>query len=169
MVKFLIPLAFFISFSVRTPNIQPNPFDFEIRGGCSNENYEIWALWERENGNYYIGHKEILTYKFVEFENFYKEAKDINAQSLKFFGSLFKFRAGISLTWDKWADMRPCLYLAYKPANVGFELESSGLNNNNFKFWLEHTIKSCSLRFEYNLVNGKEDFWFKTVFKWRVS
>ena len=44
----------FTSFAVRTPNVQPNPDDYEVSIGVSHSNYYINRQWERELGEPYI-------------------------------------------------------------------------------------------------------------------
>ena len=47
-------LVLFGSFSLRTPNIQPNLDDYEISIGIKDPNFYINRQWERELGEYYI-------------------------------------------------------------------------------------------------------------------
>jgi hypothetical protein len=44
----------FSSFAIRTPNIQPNPDDYEVSIGLSHPNFYINRQWERELGGKYI-------------------------------------------------------------------------------------------------------------------
>ena len=50
----LAGVMLFTSFAVRTPNVQPNPDDYEISIGVSHDNYYFNRQWERELGNFYI-------------------------------------------------------------------------------------------------------------------
>ena len=43
----LAGVMFFNSFAVRTPNVQPNPDDYEISVGLSHDNFYINRQWER--------------------------------------------------------------------------------------------------------------------------
>ena len=43
----------FTSFALRTPNVQPNPDDYEVSIGISHPNYFINRQWERELGTLY--------------------------------------------------------------------------------------------------------------------
>ena len=52
----------FTSFAMRTPNIQPNPDDYEFSLGFSNQFYHLNRQWERELGNNYID--DILWFKY---------------------------------------------------------------------------------------------------------
>jgi hypothetical protein len=44
----------FSSFAARTPNVQPNPDDYEVSIGLSHNNFHINRQWERELGEPYI-------------------------------------------------------------------------------------------------------------------
>ena len=50
----LAGLMLFSSFAIRTPNVQPNPDDYEVSVGVSHPNYYINRQWERELGTKYI-------------------------------------------------------------------------------------------------------------------
>ena len=44
----------FGSLAFRTPNVQPNPDDYEVSIGFTNDNYYANRQWERELGTKYI-------------------------------------------------------------------------------------------------------------------
>jgi len=50
----LAGVMLFSSFAVRTPNVQPNPDDYEVSIGLTNKNFHINRQWERELGEFYI-------------------------------------------------------------------------------------------------------------------
>ena len=50
----LAGVMLFSSFAVRTPNVQPNPDDYEISVGLTHKNFHINRQWERELGEFYI-------------------------------------------------------------------------------------------------------------------
>ena len=50
----LVATMLFSSFAIRTPNVQPNPDDYEISVGVNHSNYFINRQWERELGEFYI-------------------------------------------------------------------------------------------------------------------
>ena len=50
----LVGVMLFSSFAIRTPNVQPNPDDYEVSIGLSHPNFYINRQWERELGNKYI-------------------------------------------------------------------------------------------------------------------
>ena len=76
----LTGVMLFTSFAMRTPNVQPNPDDYEFSIGLSKNNYYFKRDWERELGSKYID--DIVWYKFengVYFKPEYmnKESKDV--------------------------------------------------------------------------------------------
>ena len=50
----LAGMLVFGSFSMRTANVQPNPDDYEISFGSSNQYFHLNRQYERELGSYYI-------------------------------------------------------------------------------------------------------------------
>ena len=50
----LVGLMLFSSFAIRTPNVQPNPDDYEVSIGVRHDNFYINRQWERELGEFYI-------------------------------------------------------------------------------------------------------------------
>ena len=50
----LAGVMLFSSFALRTPNVQPNPDDYEISIGLHHKNFYINRQWERELGEFYI-------------------------------------------------------------------------------------------------------------------
>ena len=76
----LAGVMLFSSFAARTPNVQPNPDDYEVSVGFSHDNYYVNRQWERELGEFYID--DLFWYKFdnvlyfkPEYMN--KESKDV--------------------------------------------------------------------------------------------
>ena len=60
----LTGVMLFSSFAVRTPNVQPNPDDYEFSVGLSKDNFYFKRDWERE-----LGHKYIDDLAWFKFEN----------------------------------------------------------------------------------------------------
>tara|TARA_Y100000114_G_scaffold93075_1_gene86486 strand:- start:846 stop:1382 length:537 start_codon:yes stop_codon:yes gene_type:complete len=65
---------------MRTPNVQPNPDDYEFSLGISNENYYLKRDWERELGSKYID--DVIWYKvengvYFKPEYLNKQSKDV--------------------------------------------------------------------------------------------
>ena len=50
----LAGVMLFSSLAVRTPNVQPNPDDYEVSIGFSHPSYYFNRQWERELGSYYV-------------------------------------------------------------------------------------------------------------------
>ena len=50
----LAGVMLFTSFAARTPNVQPNPDDYEVSIGLSNDDFYINRQWERELGSFYV-------------------------------------------------------------------------------------------------------------------
>ena len=58
----LAGVMLFSSFAARTPNAQPNPDDYEVSIGISNDNFYLNRQWERELGEFYID--DLFWYKY---------------------------------------------------------------------------------------------------------
>ena len=76
----LAGVMLFSSFAARTPNVQPNPDDYEVSIGVSHNDFYANRQWERELGEFYID--DLFWYKFdnvlyfkPEYMN--KESKDV--------------------------------------------------------------------------------------------
>ena len=50
----LTGVMLFSSFAIRTPNVQPNPDDYEISIGIDHPSYHLNRQWERELGGQYV-------------------------------------------------------------------------------------------------------------------
>ena len=50
----LVGTMLFTSFAMRTPNVQPNPDDYEFSIGVDNQYFHINRQWEQELGTKYI-------------------------------------------------------------------------------------------------------------------
>ena len=83
----------FTSFAVRTPNVQPNPDDYEISVGIDHSHFHINRQWERE-----LGHKYVDDLVWFKFENgIYWKPEYMNKESrgIKF----------LKMDWrNKWKD-----------------------------------------------------------------
>jgi len=76
----LAGVMLFSSFAARTPNAQPNPDDYEVSVGISNDNFYLNRQWEREVGEFYID--DLFWYKYdngIYFKPEYlnKESQDV--------------------------------------------------------------------------------------------
>ena len=78
----LAGVMLFSSFAIRTPNVQPNPDDYEVSIGVSHSNYYINRQWERELGGKYID--DLVWLKYDDKLYFKPEYRDKQSQSVKY-------------------------------------------------------------------------------------
>ena len=76
----LAGVMLFTSFAMRTPNVQPNPDDYEFSIGLSKDNLYFKRDWERELGNKYID--DLAWFKiengvYIKPEYMNKQSKDV--------------------------------------------------------------------------------------------
>ena len=76
----LVGTMLFSSFAIRTPNVQPNPDDYEISVGVNHSNYFINRQWERELGEFYI---DDLVWGKLEGGGIYFKPEYMNKESQK--------------------------------------------------------------------------------------
>ena len=76
----LAGVMLFTSFAARTPNVQPNPDDYEVSVGISNDNFYLNRQWERELGSFYVDDLFWLKYDnglYIKPEYMNKESRDV--------------------------------------------------------------------------------------------
>ena len=78
----LAGVMLFSSFAARTPNTQPNPDDYEVSVGISNDNFYVNRQWERELGEFYID--DLFWYKFDNGIYFKPEYMDKQSQGVRY-------------------------------------------------------------------------------------
>ena len=78
----LAGVMLFGSFAARTPNVQPNPDDYEISVGLNHENFHINRQWERELGEPYID--DLFWYKFDNILYFKPEYMNKESKGVKY-------------------------------------------------------------------------------------
>ena len=78
----LAGVMLFSSFAARTPNAQPNPDDYEVSVGISNDNFYLNRQWERELGEFYID--DLFWYKFDNGIYFKPEYMDKQSQGVRY-------------------------------------------------------------------------------------
>ena len=86
IILFLLEASLLGSFSLRTPNLQPNPMDWEIRIGAEkSENwiYKLEGIWEKENGKQYKGLEALGYWYGIYGKEYYREVVGINSQELQ--------------------------------------------------------------------------------------
>ena len=89
----LTGVMLFSSFAMRTPNVQPNPDDYEVSIGLSHDSYYFNRQWERELGTKYI---DDLVWIKIDNEVYFKpEYMNKESQGVKY----------LKLDWrNKWKD-----------------------------------------------------------------
>ena len=76
-------LALFISFSVRTAKIEPNPLDYQFAFGVENKYFESDFEYERENGLMYLNLiNKINPHERMSLSQKYIGAKEIDSQTI---------------------------------------------------------------------------------------
>jgi len=78
----LAGVMLFSSFAARTPNVQPNPDDYEVSVGISNDNFYANRQWERELGKFYID--DLFWAKFDNGIYFKPEYMNKESQGVKY-------------------------------------------------------------------------------------
>ena len=90
----LAGVMLFSSFAVRTPNVQPNPDDYEVSIGVSHPAYYFNRQWERELGEPYID--DLFWIKIEDGIYFKPEYMNKESQGVRYF----------KLDWrNKWKDL----------------------------------------------------------------
>ena len=78
----LTGVMLFSSLAVRTPNVQPNPDDYEVSIGLTHKNYHINRQWERELGVKYID--DLIWAKLEDGVYFKPEYMNKESQGVKY-------------------------------------------------------------------------------------
>ena len=78
----LAGVMLFSSFAVRTPNVQPNPDDYEVSIGVSHPSYYFNRQWERELGEKYVD--DLFWVKVDNNVYFKPEYMDKQSKSVKY-------------------------------------------------------------------------------------
>ena len=89
----LAGVMLFSSFAVRTPNVQPNPDDYEVSIGLSHSNFHVNRQWERELGEFYLD--DLVWAKLENGVYFKPEYMNKESQNVKY----------LKMDWrNKWKD-----------------------------------------------------------------
>jgi len=78
----LAGVMLFSSFAMRTPNVQPNPDDYELSVGVSHKYFHANRQWERELGTKYID--DLFWLKFEDGVYFKPEYMNKESQNVKY-------------------------------------------------------------------------------------
>ena len=87
----LVGVMLFSSFSIRTPNYQPNPDDYEVSVGVGHSNYYINRQWERELGTKYIDDLVWAKWDDKSFIYFKPEYMNKQSQNVKYLKLDYRF------------------------------------------------------------------------------
>ena len=170
------------SFSVRTPNDELKPLDYELSIKLNDTNGKIQYLlkrdWERELGEKYIDdvvnfQHELLPYVYYGVDYVNKESKDINYTTYNIGSTIGWFKAGASFK-DIDGEISPLLNLAISKKlkqkdleyNVGISVKSNIVDYNivnvksEIKKWLTEKLNVYGI-YKHEYYNEKEDFQFK--------
>ena len=95
----LAGVMLFSSLAVRTPNVQPNPDDYEVSVGVSHPAYHFNRQWERELGEKYID--DLIWVKYDDWlyfkpEYMNKESKNVKYAKLDWRRNIFGVGVGFT-------------------------------------------------------------------------
>ena len=170
------------SFSVRTPNDDAKPLDYEISVKLNDTNgkfrYLLKRDWERELGEKYID--DVVNFQHQVLGHFYygidyvnKESKDIDYITYNIGATIDWFKAGVSFK-EIDEEISPLLNLALSTKlkkdkleyNIGISAKSNINDNHIFnvksevKRWLTEKLNIYGI-YKHEYYNEKEDFQFK--------
>ena len=170
------------SVSVRTPNDELKPLDYELSIKLNDTNGKIQYLlkrdWERELGEKYIDdvvnfQHQLLGHIYYGVDYVNKESKDIDYTTYNIGATIGWFKAGASFK-DIDGDISPLLNLALSTKlkkedleyNVGISVKSNITDYNivnvksEIKKWLTEKLNVYGI-YKHEYYNEKEDFQFK--------
>lgn len=162
----LAGVMLFSSFAVRSPNVKPNPDDYEVSIGVNHPAYHFNRQWERELGEKYID--DLFWAKFDNGFYFKPEYMDKQSQDVKY----------LKLDWRR----------SYKGFTAGFTTRSISDKLDVYETFLSggwdykksyKFISPMDLEVNYNLYLNPnenndlepEDYEFETKFKvsWKLT
>ena len=93
----LVGVMLFSSFAIRTPNVEPNPDDYEVSIGLNHPNFYINRQWERELGSKYV---DDLVWAKLQGSGVYFKPEYINKNSrgIKYLKMDWR-RTWLGMTW----------------------------------------------------------------------
>ena len=116
----LIGLTLFGSVALRTPNVQPNPDDYEVSIGVRHDKYYVNRQWERELGTQY---KDDNAWFIINHNDFYFKPEYLNKESkdIKYLKVDWRYAwKNITVGWttrttdDEFSDFSTFLSVGYK-------------------------------------------------------
>ena len=170
------------SISVRTPNDELKPLDYEFSIKLNDTNGKIQYLlkrdWERELGEKYVDdvihfQHQVLGHIYYGVDYVNKESKDIDYTTYNIGATIGYFKAGASFK-DIDGEISPLLNLALSTKlkkedleyNVGISVKSNITDYNivnvksEIKKWLTDKLNIYGI-YKHEYYNEKEDFQFK--------
>ena len=170
------------SVSVRTPNDETKPLDYELSIKLDDDEgkfrYNFKRDWERELGEKYIDdvihlQHQVLGHLYYGVDYVNKESKDIDYTTYNIGATIGWFKAGASFK-DIDGDISPLLNLALSTKlkkedleyNVGVSVKSNITDYNivnvksEVKKWLTEKLNIYGI-YKHEYYNEKEDFQFK--------
>ena len=179
------------SFSVRTPNDDTKPLDYELSIKLEDTNgkfkYLLKRDWERELGEKYIDdvvkiQHQVIGHLYYGVDYVNKESKDIDYTTLNIGATIDYFKAGASFKIID-GEVSPLLNLGFSTKAeikkldnnpdisyiIGVSIKSDIGDNNiiniksEVKKWLSKKVNIFGL-YKHEYYNEKEDFQFKVGF-----
>ena len=170
------------SVSVRTPNENDKPLDYELSIKLNDTNGKFQYLlkrdWERELGEQYIDdvvkmQHQVIGYLYYGVDYVNKESKDIDYTTLNIGATIDYFKAGVSFKIVD-NEVSPLLNLALSTKlkkedleyNVGISVKSNITDYNiinvksEVKKWLTEKLNIYGI-YKHEYYNEKVDFQFK--------
>ena len=170
------------SVSVRTPNEEDKPLDYELSIKLNDTNGKFQYLlkrdWERELGEKYVDdvvhfQHQVLGHIYYGVDYVNKESKDIDYTTLNIGATIDYFKAGVSFKVVD-DEVSPLLNLALSTKlkkedleyNVGISFKSNLVDDNimnvksEVKKWLTEKLNIYGI-YKHEYYNEKEDFQFK--------
>ena len=92
----LAGVMLFSSFAARTPNVQPNPDDYEVSLGFSHKNVYVNRQWERELGSFYID--DLVWAKLEDGVYFKPEYMNKESRDVKYLKLDWR-KSWVGMTW----------------------------------------------------------------------
>jgi len=171
------------SVSVRTPNDDTKPLDYELSikldDNEGNFRYHIKRDWERELGENYIDdvinfQHSIIKYFYYGVDYVNKESKDISYMTYNIGSDIGYLKVGVSFKETEEYDLAPLLNLALqkklKKETLQYTVGISSKSNlqdehiinvkSEVKKWLSKKVNIYGL-YKHEYYNEKEDFQFK--------
>ena len=182
LLSFCLSSEWGTSFSVRTPNDNNKPLDYEISLKLNDTNgkfrYLLKRDWERELGEKYID--DVVNFQHQVLGHFYygidyvnKESKDIDYITYNIGATIDWFKAGFSFKEIN-EEISPLLNLAlstkFKKDKLEYNIGISAKSNidDNHIFNVKSEVKRCLTKklniygiYKHEYYNEKEDFQFK--------